>query len=997
MPIMKSPEIQLLSGRLCAMHARGAARMAHRPPAPREPHRCPLASLRTIVLMLGAAVSWAAAAPAPSPGSVLPPASDHGFVLFDLEFVHRGDRQLYRNWNFETRRPANPDAPANWLEGDHPAFELGIYEWSVEVIEMERPWESPMSVQFGWWNMANDPVIRHIASPALYMTELAPPKPGRPWKYRQVRTVRALDFAHMYYGRGPNKDAHVSDWDWSNAFAPGTMYTLINPRRNNLDADGDGKVSEEEYPDIKLRTNLRIHLPGSASYDALVSELAEGERVRIQRALNPVDPEAYFVQSTVDAWGPNFAWGKCAADLNGDGKTDLIVGGWREGGLVWYEAPHWTKHIIDANVKISTDIEVADVDQDGLPDVIAITSAGVVWYRNPDWKPHVIATDTVHDIEVGDFDGNGTIDVIARNQNLSRNASGATLFIYLQNPPGQWTRQTLPIPDGEGLKAADLDRDGDLDIVINGVWYENRLREEVPDWREHRFGVDWTHDKTFIDVADMNGNGRLDVLLAPSEPKGSRYRISWFESPPDPRRTPWKEHVIEDNVETVYHFIGVADFNGDGLPDVVSAAMLQGNPPNEVKVYLNTGRGWNKQVIGTQGSHSMRILQVEGSRYPSLFGANHQQRKVELWRNVTAEGRLPLGKWRRHVIDAERPDKAIFIQAADLDRDGRKDIAAGAWWYRNPGRVDGQWIRRAIGEPLNNMAVIFDFDGDGHPDVLGTQGKAAEANPRFAWARNDGTGNFTIHTNIQEAVGDFLQGAAVNQFVPNGPVEVALSWHAGTGRGIQMLTVPKNPMSERWSWRRVVYFDQEEELTAGDLDRDGLLDLVLGTTWLRNERTKWSVFEIAAPTAGRPDRHRLADMNGNGRLDVVVGFLAISRPGKLAWFEAPADPLTGTWREHIISTDVVGPMSLDIGDLDGDGDIDIVVGEHNLRNPGAARLFVFENLDGRGTQWARHLVHEGDEHHDGAQLVDIDGDGDLDIISIGWGHSGVILYENLAR
>jgi hypothetical protein len=82
--------------------------------------------------------------------------------------------------------------------------------------------------------------------------------------------------------------------------------------------------------------------------------------------------------------------------------------------------------------------------------------------------------------------------------------------------------------------------------------------------------------------------------------------------------------------------------------------------------------------------------------------------------------------------------------------------------------------------------------------------------------------------------------------------------------------------------------------------------------------------------------------------------------------------------------------------MDGDGDVDVVVGEHNLSNPSSAKLYVFENSDGQGTSWTEHVVYTGDEHHDGAQVVDIDGDGDLDIISIGWGHGRVLLYENKA-
>jgi hypothetical protein len=88
-------------------------------------------------------------------------------------------------------------------------------------------------------------------------------------------------------------------------------------------------------------------------------------------------------------------------------------------------------------------------------------------------------------------------------------------------------------------------------------------------------------------------------------------------------------------------------------------------------------------------------------------------------------------------------------------------------------------------------------------------------------------------------------------------------------------------------------------------------------------------------------------------------------------------------------------MSVGVGDTDGDGDQDVVVGEHDLERPARARLLVFENVDGNGRVWREHLVHRGDEHHDGALLVDLDGDGDLDIVSIGWGHGKVVWYENL--
>jgi hypothetical protein len=90
-------------------------------------------------------------------------------------------------------------------------------------------------------------------------------------------------------------------------------------------------------------------------------------------------------------------------------------------------------------------------------------------------------------------------------------------------------------------------------------------------------------------------------------------------------------------------------------------------------------------------------------------------------------------------------------------------------------------------------------------------------------------------------------------------------------------------------------------------------------------------------------------------------------------------------------------MSLDVRDMDGDGDTDVIVGEHNYKEPHTARLLLFENVDGKGRSWSQHLVYTGDEHHDGAQVVDIDGDGDLDVVSIGWSHGRVVLYENRSR
>ncbi|MCP5112831.1 MAG: VCBS repeat-containing protein, partial [bacterium] len=97
----------------------------------------------------------------------------------------------------------------------------------------------------------------------------------------------------------------------------------------------------------------------------------------------------------------------------------------------------------------------------------------------------------------------------------------------------------------------------------------------------------------------------------------------------------WAEHVVEEPVETVHHFIGVADFEGDGADDIATAAMEQGADPDEVTIFLNAGGGesWKKLVLSETASHSMRIADIDGDGDMDLYGANWRGRSVEWWDN----------------------------------------------------------------------------------------------------------------------------------------------------------------------------------------------------------------------------------------------------------------------------------------------------------------------------------------------------------------------------
>jgi hypothetical protein len=193
-------------------------------------------------------------------------------------------------------------------------------------------------------------------------------------------------------------------------------------------------------------------------------------------------------------------------------------------------------------------------------------------------------------------------------------------------------------------------------------------------------------------------------------------------------------------------------------------------------------------------------------------------------------------------------------------------------------------------------------------------------------------------------------------------------------------------------------FTRNEQVSLGDVDHDGAVDLMLGDHWLRNTGAAWTVHPMGIVNDLSPkaevDRNRLADINGDGWLDAVV---ALELGTQLFWFEHPGKDPTGPWKRHLIGEVAGQGFSMDVADFDGDGDFDVVIGEHRAA---VNRVIIFENVGGRGETWRPHVIDQGGakeiDHHDGTVAVDMDGDGDLDLLSIGFNNNKIWLLENHA-
>jgi len=720
----------------------------------------------------------------------------------------------------------------------------------------------------------------------------------------------------------------------------------------------------------------------------------------------PAKKQSYWEFILIDAGPDCKSMGAFAVgDIDDDGRSEMVVGS--DKNISWYRHDSPVKGVIgEGSVHCGTLVD--DIDGDGKNEVAAgMTIDGVdkiVWFKNIGgaWKRFVVddkTTGHVHDLLCVDIDGDGEKELIA-------NAAYCPVwgvFIYKRGSDitQPWHKAVVQTGTSEeGLAIADLDGDGRNEIISGPSYYHCESSDLMAGpWTRIHYAPNF-RELVRVAALDITGNGSPDILITDSEyPDG---RFSWFEN----RRKgkAWVEHEIMRGIYFGHSLQAWRDA-ATGASKVFLAEMNAGwdmpmNPKSRIMLFSSTskGRRWDIETMDSgQGTHLALMYDIDNDGELEVvgkeWGLRYHLPRVHYWKR--RDQTPAYARFKHHFIDYDKPYRAIDMIAADVDGDGKEDVVCGAWWYKSP-----SWRRYDI-PGIHQIIAAYDIDGDGRMEFVGTKAREG-ANREYdaltselVWIKavNPVKGLWRAYP-IGTGVGDWPHGNLIGRFLPNGALALMTSYHSSHAQNQphypELFEAPADPRQGPWMKRTAAQLAYGEELLAADFDGDGVMEIAAGTHILKYDGQG----AYKAISMGADDfyaaRLALMDVNGDGRMDVVMGeevldFKNMVAPySRLVWFENPGVLDGRPWNMHVIDKVKCG-HSVGAADLDGDGELEVICGEHDIVNPyrNRSRLMIYKKAEPTGRMWKRSVIDDRFEHHDGTKTIKLPS-GRTGIISHGW-------------
>ena len=616
-----------------------------------------------------------------------------------------------------------------------------------------------------------------------------------------------------------------------------------------------------------------------------------------------------------------------AADFDGDGDEDLLFGG---NGLAGGDEIHLNDgagsftRAPDATLPASAIFAIGDVDGDSDIDVLfGFPGQQEQLYLNNGDATFVDATLTnlppsslqTTQIVVGDVTGDGAPDVVLVAPQIG---------VWINGGSGQFADESAQrVPPAQavpfGATLADLDGDGDRDLALaNGLQPDTILWNDGTGHFQPGISLPSTNDTTYGVVAgDLEGDGDLDLVFANDGFGGEQNRIyrndgsGTFTDVTDrlPRRRTHGTKVL------------LADINLDGILDLFDV--------QESKLFFSTVSGAYADATAERMHSDDRkadvvLADLDGDTDLDAFIANQIRKRLDVLLVNDGSGVMT------DETGARLPFTNVGTVAAaggDVDADGDIDIVVSygtMGLLENDGGTfqDVSASRMPAVSPVSDVELA-DIDSDGDLDVVATDGNTAQ----FVLL-NDGSGSFVDSSagRIRPRSGRWadVELADVDR---DGDADLLL---VGTPCWLML-----NDGSGRFTVSSGFPVRNAGTVRFGDVDQDGDLDAVVGGNELLLNDGSGAFTPVVAgrfPSAAYDTRDvEFGDVDEDGDLDVVVGnFTNQGRYSPSGQNRLYLNDGSGAFTDVSARLPAAedGTFELVLGDVDADGDVDILVGNN---------------------------------------------------------------------